>query len=42
VVLTGSAAKTADVSSALLFLASDDARSITGAALPVDAGALLT
>jgi len=32
----------ADVSSALLFLASDDARYITGAALPVDAGALLT
>jgi len=26
----------------LLFLASDDARYITGAALPVDAGALLT
>jgi (+)-trans-carveol dehydrogenase len=32
----------ADVSSALLFLASDDARYITGIALPVDAGALLT
>jgi (+)-trans-carveol dehydrogenase len=31
-----------DVSSALLFLASDDARYITGTALPVDAGALLT
>ncbi len=32
----------ADVSSALLFLASDDARYITGTALPVDAGALIT
>lgn len=29
-----------DVSNALLFLASDEARYITGAALPVDAGAL--
>lgn len=32
----------ADVSNALLFLASDDARYITGVALPVDAGALIT
>jgi (+)-trans-carveol dehydrogenase len=32
----------ADVSSALLFLASDEARYITGTALPVDAGALIT
>ena len=31
----------ADVSRAVLFLASDDARYITGATLPVDAGALL-
>ena len=31
----------ADVSKAVLFLASDDARYITGATLPVDAGALL-
>jgi (+)-trans-carveol dehydrogenase len=31
-----------DVSSVVLFLASDDARYITGTALPVDAGALLT
>jgi (+)-trans-carveol dehydrogenase len=31
----------ADVSSVVLFLASDDARYITGTALPVDAGALL-
>lgn len=30
-----------DISSAVLFLASDDARFITGVALPVDAGALL-
>jgi SDR family mycofactocin-dependent oxidoreductase len=30
-----------DVSNAVLFLASDDARYITGASLPVDAGALL-
>jgi SDR family mycofactocin-dependent oxidoreductase len=34
--------ETADVSSALLFLASDEARYITGTALPVDAGALIT
>jgi (+)-trans-carveol dehydrogenase len=33
--------ESADVSSALLFLASDDARYITGTALPVDAGALI-
>ncbi|WP_041939147.1 MULTISPECIES: mycofactocin-coupled SDR family oxidoreductase [Frankia] len=31
-----------DVSNALLFLASDEARYITGVALPVDAGALIT
>jgi (+)-trans-carveol dehydrogenase/(-)-trans-carveol dehydrogenase len=31
-----------DVSNALLFLASDEARYITGVALPVDAGALVT
>jgi NAD(P)-dependent dehydrogenase (short-subunit alcohol dehydrogenase family) len=30
-----------DVSNALLFLVSDDARFITGAAIPVDAGATL-
>ncbi|WP_027928989.1 mycofactocin-coupled SDR family oxidoreductase [Amycolatopsis thermoflava] len=30
-----------DIANALLFLVSDDARSITGVALPVDAGALL-
>ncbi|MCW2890142.1 MAG: putative carveol dehydrogenase, partial [Streptosporangiaceae bacterium] len=30
-----------DVSNALLFLASDEARYITGVALPVDAGALI-
>jgi (+)-trans-carveol dehydrogenase len=30
-----------DVSNAVLFLASDDARFITGVALPVDAGALI-
>lgn len=30
-----------DVSKAVLFLVSDDARYITGVALPVDAGALL-
>ena len=29
-----------DVSNAVLFLASDEARYITGVALPVDAGAL--
>jgi (+)-trans-carveol dehydrogenase len=29
-----------DVSNALLFLASDEARYITGAALPVDAGSM--
>lgn len=34
--------ESADMSNALLFLASDDARFITGVALPVDAGALLT
>jgi (+)-trans-carveol dehydrogenase len=33
--------ESADVSSALLFLASDEARYITGTALPVDAGALI-
>ena len=33
--------ETADVSNALLFLASDEARYITGTALPVDAGALI-
>jgi NAD(P)-dependent dehydrogenase (short-subunit alcohol dehydrogenase family) len=32
----------ADVSSAVAFLASEDARYITGTALPVDAGALIT
>jgi NAD(P)-dependent dehydrogenase (short-subunit alcohol dehydrogenase family) len=30
-----------DVSNALVFLASDDARYITGATLPVDAGSIL-
>jgi (+)-trans-carveol dehydrogenase/(-)-trans-carveol dehydrogenase len=30
-----------DISNALLFLASDEARYITGVALPVDAGATL-
>jgi (+)-trans-carveol dehydrogenase len=30
-----------DVSNAVLFLASEDARFITGVALPVDAGALI-
>jgi NAD(P)-dependent dehydrogenase (short-subunit alcohol dehydrogenase family) len=30
-----------DVSNALLFLASEEARYITGVALPVDAGALI-
>ncbi len=30
-----------DLSNALLFLASDEARYITGVALPVDAGCLL-
>jgi len=30
-----------DISNALLFLVSEDARFITGVALPVDAGALL-
>ena len=30
-----------DISNAVLFLASDEARYITGVALPVDAGALL-
>jgi NAD(P)-dependent dehydrogenase (short-subunit alcohol dehydrogenase family) len=34
--------ESADVSSAVAFLASDDARYITGTALPVDAGALIT
>jgi NAD(P)-dependent dehydrogenase (short-subunit alcohol dehydrogenase family) len=31
----------ADISNALLFLASDDARYITGVALPVDAGSVI-
>jgi (+)-trans-carveol dehydrogenase len=31
----------ADISNAVLFLASDEARYITGVALPVDAGAVL-
>jgi NAD(P)-dependent dehydrogenase (short-subunit alcohol dehydrogenase family) len=30
-----------DISNAVLFLASDDARYITGVALPVDAGSML-
>jgi (+)-trans-carveol dehydrogenase len=30
-----------DVSNAVLFLASDEARYITGVALPIDAGALI-
>jgi (+)-trans-carveol dehydrogenase/(-)-trans-carveol dehydrogenase len=30
-----------DISNALLFLASDEARYVTGVALPVDAGALI-
>jgi (+)-trans-carveol dehydrogenase len=30
-----------DISNALLFLASDEARYITGVALPVDGGAML-
>jgi (+)-trans-carveol dehydrogenase len=30
-----------DISNALLFLASDEARYITGVALPVDAGCLI-
>jgi NAD(P)-dependent dehydrogenase (short-subunit alcohol dehydrogenase family) len=30
-----------DISNALLFLASDEARCITGVALPIDAGCLL-
>ena len=34
--------ETRDVSAALLFLASDEARYITGTALPIDAGALIT
>jgi SDR family mycofactocin-dependent oxidoreductase len=34
--------ESADVSSAVAFLASEDARYITGTALPVDAGALIT
>lgn len=30
-----------DISNAVLFLASDDARNITGVTLPVDAGSLI-
>jgi NAD(P)-dependent dehydrogenase (short-subunit alcohol dehydrogenase family) len=33
--------RAADISNEVLFLASDEARYITGAALPVDAGATL-
>ena len=32
----------ADISNALLFLASDDGRYLTGVTLPLDAGAMLT
>jgi NAD(P)-dependent dehydrogenase (short-subunit alcohol dehydrogenase family) len=33
--------ETSDIANALLFLASDDARYVTGVALPVDAGILV-